>query len=165
LNNVNSIGANQPGGLWKSAGIGALIGTFFQQPILGALGGLAYKLLSTEGMAESAKKIVGDFANSDDPMSSLGSLLGGKQKAEGDAARSEGPAQQQRSGSGLPTWAKWGIGLAAGAIGLNFLQDNVFSTFLGMPGFGMGFGMPYGNMWNPNMPFMNPYMSPFFPGW
>jgi hypothetical protein len=165
---VNRINQQQQSELWKGAGIGGLIGMFIGQPILGALGGLAYKLFSTEGLAESAKKVVGDFTNSEDPLGSLGSILGGKkQAAEAGGEQEEGRAQKS---GGLPTWAKWGIGIAAGATALNFVQDNLFSTFLGVPGFGAGFpfmnagfgGFNMFNMFNPNMPLPFTSLFPYY---
>ena len=177
---VNRISEQHQGELLKGGGIGGLIGMFLGRPLLGVLGGLAYKLFTTEGLADSAKKVVGDFMNSDDPLGSLGSFLGGGQRTseaphkvpffandgktnvrienqeDWDAyQRSKNGERPAERKSGLPTWAKWGIGIVAGTAALNFVQDNFVNTFLGIPRFGGGFPF-FNNGWNPNVPIINP---------
>jgi hypothetical protein len=164
---VNRINAQQQDSLWQGAGLGGLVGMFLGRPILGALGGLAYKLFTTDGLKESVGKIVGDFANSEDPLGSLGSVLGGRQKTEGsEGAKSEASSGERKSG--FPSWAKWGLGIFAGLTALNTVQDFIAPMF-GMPGYGMGFpfgggfasGYPF-NMMNPNMPLPFTSLFPYY---
>jgi hypothetical protein len=165
---VGSINAQQKSSLWQGAGLGGLIGMFLGQPILGALGGLAYKLFSTEGLADSAGKILGDAAGGD-PLAAFGKWFGGSPAAEkADTGATAGTtaepkaAPEQKSG-GLPGWVKaLGIGVA-GLTALNFVQDNVGSTFMGMPyGMGMGGMGGFGGFGGFGMPFLGqPYYGGF----
>lgn len=148
---VNRISQQHQNALLEGGSVGGLIGMVLGRPLLGALGGLAYKLFSTEGLADAAKQVVSDFTNSDDPKSVLGGLLGAKD--EPTAEKGEGSEQRK---SGLPSWAKIGLGVVAGTTALNFARDNLFNTFMGVPNYGMGFPiMPI----MPNMWGMNPYAA------
>lgn len=133
--------------LLKGAGFGGLIGMFLRQPVLGALAGAAYKIFTTDGMAEGAKRLIGDFAQNvdiDGIKEQLGNSLGGP--VQGDTKPDEIRARQTANKSGIG-WGKMAL-LGVGAC----LATNIFETMtmtmnpvamsMGMGGVPAGFGMP-----------------------
>ncbi len=154
---VDRLSQQHQDALLQGAGFGGALGAFIGRPLLGALAGLAYKLFTTDGLADAAKKIVGDVSSSDDPLGVLGRFIGGgptEKEAETKsrplhreraAARKQAEEEQPRS-SGIPGWAKalgWGT-LAVAAV--NVVQDLSynFGGFFGRPYYGgYGYGYPY----------------------
>jgi hypothetical protein len=127
--------------LLKGAGIGGLIGLFLGNPILGALGGAAFKLFTTEGMSEGMNQALQGFGKDFDLQGLNKTLFGAdappKARPNGDRAR----ANARNEKSGIPGWLKT-AGIAVLGLGLfNTIFDNVMPL--------LRFGLP----------FMNPYYS------
>lgn len=152
-------GIGQNPNLVRDTAIGAGLGLFLNNPILGALGGLAYNLFTTPGMADGMKAAAGEaFAGLqgnggiEGAVQALGKGLfgsqdGAKTQADPDAAKTS--AQAAETKSGIPGWAKM-LGLGAGGLMLfNGLFDNFAMNGFGNPLYG-GFGMA---------PFMDPMMG------
>lgn len=141
--------------LLKGTGIGGAIGMLIGKPILGLIAGAAYKLFSTEGMADGAKKIIGDFAQNldvDGIKEQLGNSLNGN--VQGDAKPDETRARQTANKSGIG-WGKMAL-LGVGAC----LATNIFETMtmaanplaMGldpMAAMTMGGGLPFGGFGMP----------------
>ena len=153
---VDRLSQQQTDALWQGAGYGGLLGTFLGRPLLGALAGLAYKLFTTDGLADAAKKIVGDVSSSDDPLGVLGRVIGGPRETETEtksrplhreraAARAKQTEEDQPRSGGVPGWVKalgWG---AAALTAINFVQDTFAAPFMFSRPFygGYGYGYPY----------------------
>ncbi len=125
----------QASDLWQGAAYGGLIGMFVGRPILGALGGMVYKLFTTDGLADAARTLF-------DPEGTLGSVLGGNDKARKTTTRRK--QEEPASKPAVPGWLKaLGIGAAVVA-GVSALGDTMTYGFMGRPFFGgYGFGYPY----------------------
>jgi hypothetical protein len=136
----------------RDVGIGAGAGLLLNSPVLGALGGLAYNLFSTPGMADGMKAAARDAFSGlqgRNPVEGLGGGLFASQpdgQTQADPAAAQAGAQAAEKKSGIPGWAKW-LGIGGGALMLfNNLFDNFSMNGFGNPLYG-GFGMT---------PFMDP---------
>lgn len=142
--------------LGRDAAIGGGAGWLAGHPILGALGGIAYNLFKTPGMADGLKQAaadafsgIGGGGSVMDAIKGLGaSLFGGAEGAQTrpNPSTAMANAQSAEKKSGIPGWAKW---LAAGGAGLA-LFNTVFDRF-NMNGFGGGMFGGFG---------MSPFMGP-----
>lgn len=145
--------------LLRDTAIGAAAGLLLQRPALGALGGLAYNLFTTPGMADGMRAAARDaFAGlsgeggAQAAVDALGRGLfgareGAKTQAHQEAAEARASVAEKKSG--IPGWAKW-LGLGGGAL---LLFNNLFDG-LSLNGFGNPLYAGYGTY-----PFMDPMAS------